>query len=97
MIIAHKIALEPNNVQATYFARASGVARFAYNWALAEWQRQYAAGEKPSEAALRKQLNALKHEQFPWMREVTKTAAQQGIKNLGRAYTNFLRSSKKLV
>lgn len=40
MLIAHKIALDPNNVQATYFARAAGTARFAYNGALAEWQRQ---------------------------------------------------------
>jgi len=39
MLIAHKIALDPNNVQATYFARAAGVARFAYNWALAAWGR----------------------------------------------------------
>ena len=31
MLIAHKIALDPNNVQATYFACASGTARFAYN------------------------------------------------------------------
>ncbi len=41
MLITHKTALDPNNVQATYLARASGTARFAYNWALAEWQRQY--------------------------------------------------------
>ena len=41
MILAHKIALDPNKVQATYFARACGVARFAYNGALAEWKRQY--------------------------------------------------------
>ncbi len=31
MILAHKIALDPNNKQATYFARAAGTARFAYN------------------------------------------------------------------
>jgi hypothetical protein len=31
MMIAHKIGLDPTNKQATYFARASGVARFAYN------------------------------------------------------------------
>jgi putative transposase len=43
MLIAHRIALAPNNVQATYLARAAGVARFAYNWALSEWQRQYVA------------------------------------------------------
>ena len=41
MILVHKIALDPNTVQATYFARASGIARFSYNWALAEWKRQY--------------------------------------------------------
>lgn len=31
MLIAHRIALDLNNVQATYMARAAGVARFAYN------------------------------------------------------------------
>ena len=35
------IELNPNNKQATYFKKACGVARFAYNWALAEWQKQY--------------------------------------------------------
>jgi len=35
------IELKPNNKQATYFKKVCGVARFAYNWALAEWQRQY--------------------------------------------------------
>ena len=80
MLIAHKIALDLNNVQATYMARAAGTARFAYNWALAEWQRQYAAHRadpslpRPSQAALRRQLNAIKAEQFPWMLEVTKNA-----------------------
>ena len=43
MIISHKIRLNPNNKQATYLAKAAGTARFAYNWALAEWQTQYAA------------------------------------------------------
>ena len=89
MILAHRVRLVPTLAQEISFRRACGVARFAYNWALAEWQRQYAAGEKPSEAGLRKQLNALKDGQFPWMREVTKNAPQQGIKNLGRAYANF--------
>jgi len=69
--LAHQIRLDPNNVQATYLARAAGTARFAYNWALAEWKRQYEASKtdptmrKPSKAALRRQLNAIKREQFP--------------------------------
>ena len=89
VILAHRIRLVPIAAQERYFQRACGVARFAYNWALAEWQRLYLAGEKPNEVALRKMLNATKHQQFPWMREVTKNAPQQAIKNLGRAYTNF--------
>ena len=95
MILAHKIALDPNNTQATYFARAAGTARFAYNWALDEWQRQYDAWKqdnslpKPSQAALRRQLNALKRERFPWMLEVTKNAPQMAIIQLGEAFKNF--------
>ena len=95
MLIAHKIALRPNNKQANYFARASGTARFAYNWALAEWQRQYSLAKtdttqpKPSQQALRRQLNAIKREQFPWMLEVTKNAPQMAIIQLGQAFRNF--------
>ncbi len=95
MILAHRIRLAPTAEQEAHFRRACGVARFAYNWALAEWKRQHDAGKKPSEVALRKALNAIKAEQFPWMREVTKNAAQQAIKNLGRAYANFFDDLKK--
>lgn len=71
MLIAHRIALDLNNVQSAYMARAAGTARFAYNWALADWKRQYEAWKldnsqpKPSQAAPRRQLNALEREQFP--------------------------------
>jgi putative transposase len=95
MLLAHKIALAPNNAQRTYFARAAGTARFAYNWALAEWQRQYEAWKadnslpKPSQMALRRQLNAMKREQYPWMLEVTKCVPQEAIVQLGEAFKNF--------
>ncbi len=88
----HRIALAPNNAQATYLARAAGTARFAYNWALAEWQRQYREHledeslPKPSQQALRRQLNAIKRDQFPWMLEVTKNAPQMVIVHLGDAF-----------
>ena len=96
MIRAHKIRLYPNNAQATYFAKACGVARFAYNWALAEWKRRYEAGEKVNEGILRKELNAIKHEQFPWMLEVTKCAPMEAIRcNLNGAFQNFFRGLKQ--
>lgn len=95
MIIAHKIAMDPNNKEATYFTKAAGTARFAYNWALAEWQRQYEAWRqnpslpKPSQQSLRRQLNVIKRSQFPWMLEVTKCAPQMAIIQLGEAFKNF--------
>lgn len=101
MIIAHKIALDPNNIQATYFARAAGVSRFAYNWALAEWKKQYKLWKdnntlpKPSQYALRRQLNSIKRKQFPWMLDVTKNAPQMAIIQLGNAFKNFFAGRAK--
>ena len=95
MILSHKICLHTNALQEEYFCKASGVARFAYNYALDEWRRQFAAGGKPSEGRIRKQLNSIKAEQFPWMSEVTKNAPQQAIKNLGTAYKNYFNDIAK--
>ncbi|RYZ82218.1 MAG: hypothetical protein EOP04_22480 [Proteobacteria bacterium] len=67
MHTAHRIEIAPNNKQRTYFSKASGTARFAYNWALREWKNEYEDGQKPTEAKLRKKLNARKKSEFPWM------------------------------
>ncbi|WP_319575366.1 RNA-guided endonuclease TnpB family protein [uncultured Desulfobacter sp.] len=95
MLKVHKIKLDPNIDQRKYFAKACGVARVAYNWALSEWEKQYKDGGKPSEMVLRKKLNSIKATEFPWMTEVTKNAPQQAIKNLGTAYTNAFRRMKQ--
>ena len=90
-----------NDRQRTCLAKAAGTARFSYNWALAEWKRQYEECQKnpklkkPSEGALRKQLNAVKREQFPWMLDVTKCAPQMAIMQLGEAFKNFFAGRAK--
>jgi len=89
MIKAHKIRLHPTSDQANYFARAAGTSRFVWNWALAEWNRQYEAGEKPTALKLKKQFNEIRREQFPWTWEVTKNASDQPILDLGKAFTAF--------
>jgi putative transposase len=89
MIKAHKIRLNPTPEQASYFARAAGVARFVWNWALAEWNRQYEAGEKPTALKLKKQWNSIRREHFPWTWEVTKNASDQPFLDLGKAFTAF--------
>jgi len=102
MLIAHRIALNPNKAQALYLARAAGTARFAYNWALAEWKRQalawWESGKTapfPSEISLRKQFNAIKREQFPWTLEVSKCVVQEAIIDLGIAFRNYKSASHK--
>ena len=91
MILSQRIALDLNNVQATYFRKSCGTARFAYNWARAQWEAQYKAGQKPTAFKLCKQFNAIKKAEFPWVSEVTSRAQEGAILNLGEAYKRFFR------
>jgi putative transposase len=95
MIKAHKIRLNPTPEQEDYFKRAAGCARLAYNWALAEWRREYEAGGKPSALDLKKRFNEIKAEQFPFVKEVTKCATEQAFADVGAAFANFLTRLKK--
>ncbi len=97
MILGHRIELNPNVEQSVYLAKSAGTARFAYNWALAQmdahWETQkHLPKEKRtylSEGDLRKRLNRIKRDEFPWMMDVSKYAVQEAIKQLGAAYRNF--------
>jgi Helix-turn-helix domain len=89
MIKAHKIRLHPTTEQATYFAKAAGTARYAFNRALAEWKRQSEAGEKPSALQLRTQFHALRKEQLPWTYDVTKCAIEGAFMDVAAAFNNF--------
>lgn len=92
---AHVIALDPTADQIEHFRKACGVSRFAYNWALAEWIRQYRAGLKPTALALKRTWNSVRGEQFPWSCEVTKCASAQGVLDVGKAFQNFFRAQKQ--
>src|SRR6266705_6190632 len=94
MIKAHKIRLNPTPEHANYFARAAGTARFTFNWAVAEWQKQYEAGDKPSALALRTQFNAIKKDQFPWVYDVTKCAVEGAFMDVAAAFKNFFEGRK---
>jgi putative transposase len=89
--LTHKVALSLTHKQESYCQQACGVARFTYNWALAEWQRQYRNGEKPTAFTLKKQFNAIKKAQFPWMYQVTKYASQQPFLYLQKAFNHFFK------
>ncbi len=93
--------MDPPRAEAAAAVRKCKTARFAYNWALAEWGKQYDAWKlddtqpKPTQMSLRRGLNAIKKEAFPWMLEVTKNAPQMAIIQLGAAFQNFFAGRAK--
>ena len=50
---------------------------------------------KPSQGKLRKQLNSIKRQQFPFMLEVTKCSPQLAIIQLGDAFKRFFKGESK--
>lgn len=102
MQLTHKIALCPTPEQADYFARACGTARRVWNWALGEWNKQYAAGQKPNAMALKKQFNAIKYSDpqwldengQPWLKTIHRDAHSQPFAHLARAWNRFFAEIK---
>lgn len=95
IMTVHRIRLDPTPAQDDLFGQCAGIARFSWNWALGEWRKAHAARKldpslpTPSEAGLRRALNAVKAEAFPWMLKAPKSVPQQAIKNLGAAFAAF--------
>lgn len=92
MIFAHKIALDLTQEQEAYCRRAAGTARLTYNWGLAEWQRQYQAGEHPTATKLKQQWNACKYAQYPWLDAIHRDAHAQPFANLQAAFQAFFQN-----
>jgi len=88
---SHVIRLNTTPEQDMYFRKACGVARHAYNWALAQWKEARAAGKRVKLKDLKAQYNKIKGEQFPWVYEVTKCAPEQVFSDLGKAFANYWR------
>jgi putative transposase len=99
-MLARRLELDPNNAQATYFRKACGSRRVAFNWAIEQGSKQYEAaklvgGHGPSEVDLRRQLNACKRTDFPWMLEVSKQVIQQAVRDYGTAMKGFFAKRTK--
>lgn len=100
---SHKIELKPNNKQKTYFSKACGISRFAYNWGLARWIELYEANKllnkedrvRISGMSLNKEFNSIKKEQFPFTSEVTKYACQRSFTHLDHSFKAFFKGIAK--
>ena len=89
---AHKIRLVPTLKQEIQLRKTVGTARFAYNWALAEWNKAYEAYKadktkpKPSAYDLSKLWTKTKPE---WADEVSRGPITKAILNVGQAFINM--------
>ena len=91
MRIAHRIALDPNNKQATLFRQHAGYARYVWNWGVEESRRALAAGETGAvrHQRLRPLFNRVKADLAPWSGLLSQNAAKYALTALGEAWQSF--------
>ncbi len=85
MLKSHRVALRPTAEQESRFAQHAGYARFAYNWALGEFQAGLDVGEWLSERTLRPRWNKVKGMIAPWGTELSQNAAKYAVIDFGQA------------
>src|SRR5438093_5357356 len=95
---AHRIRLNPTPTQVQYFLHAAGVARLAWNETLKAYQQAKAQGEKKTDwNVLKKQFRARIDTEFPFVRTVTKCAAEQAIADLRQAIATYYKTKQTVV
>ena len=79
------MALKPTLEQEVLFGQHAGYARFAYNWAVAEFKAGLEVGEWLSERTLRPRWNKVKGMIAPWSALLSQNAAKYAIIDFGQA------------
>lgn len=97
MIKTYKVMLLPNNKQRTKLFECAGVARWAYNFALAAQQENHKNGGKfLSDGELRKRLTELKKQkEYDWLNKYSNNITKQAIKDACQSYKNFFEGRTK--
>lgn len=89
---AHKIRMYPTREQEVLLRKTAGTARYAYNWALAEWKEMYrkvkeeGSTERPSAVKLSARWT---RERPEWANETFRGSQTRAILNVGTAFTNM--------
>ena len=92
---AYKTELNVTNKQRVYFVQCAGVARYVYNWALADRIAKHEVGEKAGRFEQSRRWSAIKDELAPWVRQYPYAIQDRALENLDLAYQNFFRRIKK--
>lgn len=99
IIKSHKIRLNPTSEQEQYFWKAAGVARFAFNWGLAEYNRLKAENQPVKIIGkgdtLKSKFTVLKETEYPWLGEVSSYAYQGAFSDLQKAISRYFDQKKK--
>jgi Helix-turn-helix domain. len=74
--------------------RTAGIARFAWNWALNEYKR-LKEGKEVNWNQIKIEFRAKIDKEFPFVREVTKCAAEEAINDLRKAIHVYYETKKK--
>ncbi len=79
MIKSVKVRLRPTKEEEIQLRKSAGVARFAYNWALArEKENRDSGGKFLNDQALRKEFTQLKQkEEYAWLYETSNNISKQ--------------------
>ena len=96
-IIVLQYALDPTPTQEQAFSSHAGAVRYAYNWALAKVEENWAERNNDPTVpyinstmiGLRKVWNQEKHVLAPWYGENSKEAYESGLRNLSNAVTRY--------
>ena len=88
MIKSHKIALNPNRDQITWFYQQCGYAKFAYNSAVSDFKKELSADNFLSMYDLNKRFNE-KKKAFDWTKAQDQRAAMYAVHHLGSAIENW--------
>ena len=98
MFRAHKIRIDCTREQHSLMMQTAGCARYAYNWGLKKWGKQYEAWkadsslEKPNWVNISRQWTIEKPE---WANKTARSAVTCSLSNLGTAFKNFSRRKAK--
>ena len=91
MTKSYKARLEPNNKQHARMMQSAGAARFAYNWALEQQDKNHKAGGKfLSDCDLRKQFTQYKQTN-QWLYNISNAVTAQAINDACLAYQRFFK------
>ena len=97
MLKTLRVMLVPNKKQNTRLFQFAGTARFAYNWALEQENKNYEAGGNfINDYELRKRFTAFKQEaDNKWLYTISNNVCKQAVKDAVDAYQKFFKGLSK--